>query len=297
MTSDKILANGGILFIAVSWGLNFSMIKWALDDITPLYYLTMRFLLSGILIGLIFLKMFRKVKKDDVLCGALSGILLAGSFTAQTVGLQYTTPGKAGFLANACVVIVPFFMWALHKTRPKVNVLLGAALAFVGLAVMSMTEAFTLEFGDVLQLLCALCFAGQMMIIDRYTERVDPVRMAFFQVMTAGAITLIFALAMEPAVNLSEVNLPVIVAVAYGVIFCTALSFVIQGYAQRIIRPSNVSIILCFEAVFAFIFGLAFGYDHLTVRNVCGSAVVMIGFLISQIDMKNIGSKAVSEEK
>ena len=32
-----VLANAGILFIAVSWGLNFSVIKWALSDITPLY--------------------------------------------------------------------------------------------------------------------------------------------------------------------------------------------------------------------------------------------------------------------
>ena len=48
-----VLANAGILFIAVSWGLNFSVIKWALSDITPLYYLTMRFLLSGILLSLI----------------------------------------------------------------------------------------------------------------------------------------------------------------------------------------------------------------------------------------------------
>ena len=281
-----VLANAGILFIAVSWRLSFSVIKWALSDITPLYYLTMRFLLSGILLAVIFFRLVCKMKKSEVYCGIFSGIFLAASFTAQTVGLQYTTPGKAGFLANACVVIVPFLIWLFYKKRPEKNALVGAFIAFAGLAVMSLTESFTIQLGDFLQLMCALCFAGQMMVIDRYAENVDPVRMSVVQVISAGLITLIFALILEPVPDLSAGSFPVAVAVGYGVIFCTALSFVIQGYAQKVIKPSNVSIILCFEAVFAFVFAIGFGYEQVTFRNVAGSVMVIGGFMISQISLK-----------
>lgn len=276
------LANAGILFIAISWGLNFSVIKWALSDITPMYYLTMRFLLSGILMGLLFMKSFQTIQRTELMCGILSGLLLALSFTAQTVGLQYTTPGIAGFLANACVVIMPFFVWILYKKRPSATAVSGAFLAFFGLAVMSLTQGFSLQLGDLLQLLCALSFAGQTLVIDYYADKVNPIRMAVVQVMTAGLITLAFAVFLEPVPDLAAGKLSVIIGISYGVVFCTALSFVIQVYAQRVAQPSHVSVILCFEAVFAFLFALLFGYESLSCRNVIGSILVLTGFLIAQ---------------
>lgn len=284
MTKRKsiILADAGILFIAISWGLNFSVIKWAISDITPMYYLTMRFLLSGVLMGLLFMKSLKATKKSEWICGILSGSLLALSFTAQTVGLQYTTPGKAGFLANACVVIMPFLVWLLYKRRPSFPMILGTIIAFIGLAVMSLTERFILQLGDLFQLLCALTFAGQTLIIDRYAKRIDPIPMAIIQVMTAGVLTLIIAVLSEPVPDLKAGGLPVLIAVGYGAVFCTAVSFVIQAYAQRVTQPSHVSVILCFEAVFAFLFALLFGYESLSFRNITGSIMVLTGFLISQ---------------
>lgn len=277
-----VLANAGIMFIAVSWGLNFSVIKWALSDITPMYYLTFRFILSGLVLLVIFAKRFKKIEKENLKCGILAGILLSVSFAAQTIGLQYTSPGKAGFLANACVVIMPFLMWIIYKKRPGILTVAGAFIAFLGLAIISLTETFSVQFGDLLQLLCAFSFAGQTMIIDRYADVIDPIKMTVIQMGTAGIITLSVAVATEPFNVLLTGGMPAVIAIGYGVIFCTAVSFIIQGYAQRVTKPSNVAIILCFEAVFAYIFSLLLGYDTLSMRNIVGSMIVMIGFIISQ---------------
>lgn len=287
MTNNKklIFADVGIMFIAISWGLNFSVIKWSLSDITPMYYLSLRFLLSGALIGIIFVKTLKGISKEDIVCGAFSGILLAASFAAQVIGLQYTTPGKAGFLANASVIIIPLLVWIIYKKKPTGSVLVGGGIAFAGLAIISMTEDFTIQFGDALQIICAICFAGQTLVIDRYAERINPIRMAAFQVVVAGLISLAVAMMTESSPDLAQSSMPVIVGVSYGVIFCTALSFVIQGYAQRITPPSHVAIILCFEAVFALVFAISFGYEQLTFRSMVGSSMVLVGFIVSQINI------------
>ncbi len=247
-----------------------------------MYYLGIRFLLSGLFMGLIFIRILRHVTKTDLLCGGLSGVMLALSFAAQTIGLQYTTPGKAGFLANACVIIVPFLVWALYRKRPTMRTMAGAMIAFIGLAVISLTERFTLQFGDFLEIMCAVFFAVQTLIVDRFADRVHPVRMAVLQVLVAGVLCMGVAAVTEAAPAGDMFTTSVLIALAYGVIFCTALSFAIQAWAQRVTQPSHVSLILCFEAVFSFLFALLFGYESLTMRSVTGSLLVIAGFLITE---------------
>lgn len=282
-----ILADSGIMFIALCWGLNFSVITWALSDITPMYYLSIRFVLSGLLLALIFMKSMKHITKAEMICGILSGVMLALSFAAQTIGLQYTTPGKAGFLVNATVVFMPLLVWVIYKKRPDIRVAVGALIAFMGLAVISLTENFTLQLGDILEILCALFFAIQTLIIDRYADRVNPVRMTVFQVLTAGVISIGFAAVTEPFPQADSFSVPVMVALIYAIVFCTALSFVVQGYAQKITPPSHVALILCFEAVFAFLFALIFGYEELTLKSVLGSIIVFAGFLIAQTEKRD----------
>lgn len=158
----------------------------------------------------------------------------------------------------------------------------GAMIAFIGLAVISLTERFTLQFGDFLEIMCAVFFAVQTLIVDRFADRVHPVRMAVLQVLVAGVLCMGVAAVTEAAPAGDMFTTSVLIALAYGVIFCTALSFAIQAWAQRVTQPSHVSLILCFEAVFSFLFALLFGYESLTMRSVTGSLLVIAGFLITE---------------
>lgn len=285
-TKRKILlADLGILSIAMTWGFNFSFIKWAVSYVSPMYYLTFRFLIAGIILTLIFRKSIRNIEKSEVKCGLLAGIFLALSFIAQTVGLQYTSPGKAGFLASSCVIIVPILMAILYRTRMTMSVALGSITCFAGLALLSLTENFTLQWGDFLEILCALFFSVQTIVIYRYAKEVHPIRMTIVQTLVAGILCLVLSIGTEPMPGMEIICMPVIISVGYGVVFCTIVTFIIQGYAQKITPPSHVSILLSFEAVFALMLSVLIGFEEFTTRSLLGCTVLFAGFMITQIKL------------
>ena len=59
----SLIADGALVLVAMSWGLNFVITKNALSDISPYMYLGIRFILSTLLIAIIFHKQIKKSLK------------------------------------------------------------------------------------------------------------------------------------------------------------------------------------------------------------------------------------------
>ena len=69
----------------------------------------------------------------------------------QSIGCQYTTAGKNAFITGAYVVIVPFFMRLLFKTRLSAVNMAAAVLALAGIGIISV--AAVLEISKAVTLL------------------------------------------------------------------------------------------------------------------------------------------------
>lgn len=286
------MAELGLLIVAASWGLNFSIMKMALANITPLFYLGIRFVIASVIMIILFHKKIKIIRMKELKAGLIVGLFLCTSFSLQVIGLQYTTPGKSGFISNASVVIVPFAYWIIIKKSPGMSNILGAIVAFVGLGVLSLTGSFTIEWGDTLMFISALLFAGQIVAVGIFAADVDPYVLATLQIVVTGIGCLIGAFIFEPIPQV-VLSLNVWGAIAYGAVFCTMLAFVLQSKAQKVTTSSHAAIILCFEAVFALIFALVFGLENLTFRGIAGSILVFAGFIICEMDFG--GNKAIDK--
>jgi drug/metabolite transporter (DMT)-like permease len=280
-----LLADAALLVVAAGWGLNFSIMKGALDDITPLYYMGIRFVISAILMWVIFFKKMKAIEKKDWKAGIIVGLFLFASFSTQIIGLQFTTPGKSGFISNASVIIVPFVFWWLYKKSPGLPAIFGSITAMAGLGILSLTTSFTIELGDGLMFLSALLFSGQIIATGLFAKDTDPIVLSTLQITVTGICCMIGAVFTEPVPAL-DFSLNVIGAIAYGAAVCTMLAFALQSAAQRVTPASHAAIILCLESVFALLFSLMLGYEILTTRGIVGSIVVFTGFVISQMEFK-----------
>jgi drug/metabolite transporter (DMT)-like permease len=296
MDKKKLFAEFGLLIVAASWGLNFSIMKLALADITPLFYLGIRFVIAAVFMGVIFNKKIKTIGKKELKAGLIVGIFLCASFSIQVIGLQYTTPGKSGFISNSSVVIVPFIYWFLMKKSPGITNILGAAVAFIGLGVLSLTSSFTIEWGDTLMFVSALLFAGQIVSVGKFASDIDPYVLAMLQIVVTGIGCIICAFIFEPIPKVAF-SLNVWGAIVYGVIFGTMLAFILQSKAQQITTSSRTAIILCFEAVFAIFFALALGLETLSLKGIMGSALVFVGFIICEIDLDKGSKKSLNNNE
>jgi drug/metabolite transporter (DMT)-like permease len=70
-------------------------------------------------------------------------------------------------------------------------------------------------------------------------------------------------------------------AVILTAVFATAIGFLVQTWAQSLIRPTRVAITMTLEPVFAGFFAVVIGGDHLTLRIIIGATCVLIAMIIT----------------
>lgn len=280
-TRASWLADGALFGVALSWGINFVIIKWTLDQMAPFQYLAIRFGLSALVMLLLFARRLRALTGREWRNGLIIGLFLFGAFAFQTTGLRFTTPGKSGFITGLNVVLVPLLQWAVTRRFPGFNALLGAVLATVGLGLLSLTASFHLATGDLLTLICALLFAAHIVAIGRWSQGTDPAALAVIQIGVAALGNIGLALWLEP---FRPVVTPFSAgSILYGAIIGTVLAFTVQTASQRLTPPSHTAVILSAEALFAGVFSVWLWGEALTARSVLGAFLILVGILAAEL--------------
>ncbi len=295
MKSQKLKGNLMMLLTALIWGTAFVAQSSAMDNISPFSFMAARYLLgSAVLLPVIYL-FSKKGKNEDPktlwLGGAACGVALFIASALQQYGIIYTTTAKAGFITTLYVIFVPLASLFWGK-RPNWQVWVGVALSTVGFYLLCMTESFTLEAGDLLVLLCAIAFTGHIMIIDRFSPKVDGIKMSCIQFLVCGILSLLAAFIVGPAEN--ENLLSAWLPIAYTGILSSGVAYTLQILAQKFTDAVMVSLIGSLEAVFATLSGYVFwklgyiGNGQVSLRQLGGCALVLCAVILVQIPLKPI---------
>ncbi|HBR01382.1 MAG TPA: EamA/RhaT family transporter, partial [Ruminiclostridium sp.] len=164
--TKQLKADLSLLSITVVWGSSFIIMKNISEDLPAYVYLTLRFSVAGILMLLLFHKRLKTLKLKTLLSGCVIGFLIYGGMMLQVMGLQTTSASNSGFITGLNVVMVPILSATLLKKKPPVSAVIGVIMAAVGLFIM---KGFTGSWviGDTYTLLCAVCFALQIIFIDK----------------------------------------------------------------------------------------------------------------------------------
>ena len=133
-----LLGDLGLLITAFVWGSGFVAVKNALDALSPMYIMTLRFGIAALLTGILFYRKVITIDKEDLKAGLIIGLFLFSAFTTQTIGLQYTLAGKQAFLTGTNVVMVPFLFWLTSKERPDKFSVFAAILMIVGIGLLTL---------------------------------------------------------------------------------------------------------------------------------------------------------------
>jgi drug/metabolite transporter (DMT)-like permease len=292
-----LLAEIALLFTTLIWGGGFVAVKDALNSITPLYMMAVRFLCASILMGLIFFKTIKKITKKDILYGSIVGVFLFTGFATQTIGLQYTTVGKQAFLTALYVVIIPFLVWAVEKKRPDIYSIFSTILALSGIGFLNITDGFKLNmnFGDWLTLICAVFFAAHIVAISHFAKKSNPIILSVTQMLFTGILSLISALIFEPKFNGISKN--GFISIFYLVVFSTMIAFLIQNVAQKYAHPNHVGVILCLESVFGAILSVIILHEVFTSHMILGCMTIFIAIVISETKLNFIKPLFKSKEK
>lgn len=224
--------------------------------------------------------------------GILCGVALAIASNLQQLGITLgSSVGKAGFLTACYILIVPILGLFLHK-KCGWNVALGVLLAMIGLYYLCMKSGgFSLEKSDVLLLLCAFAFAVQILAIDYFAPKVNPVSLSCVEFLVCGVLSAIPMFAVDMghsregivlwAQNLTtwDAWIPILYA---GVCSC-GIGYTCQIVGQRNFNPTVASLIMSLESAFSVLFGWLLLQESLSRRELMGVLLVFAAIIVAQI--------------
>ena len=268
-----------LIAVTAIWGITFVQIKDALA-LYPLFaFLAVRFAIAVVVLAPFVIGRVRTLGRRGVATGLALGSLLAAGYGLQTAGLDRTTVSAAGFVTGMYVVLTPVFALVLFRVRAGARVWTGVALAVAGLTMLSGVGAGS-PAGDLLVLAAAALYAIQIVLMERYAPRYDP--LAFTACEMAAAFVGFAAL----TVGAGELEVPrgwtVWGALLVTGVFASALAYLVQAWAQRRTSATRTALVFALEPVFAGIFGYALAGDRLGAIGWGGCAVIMGGIAVAE---------------
>jgi len=280
-------ADLALVIVALLWGTTFVIVKRALNDISTLHFLAIRFAVASVCMLAMFARTFQSAGAGPVLAGmrggAIAGIFLWLGYVLQTLGLKYTTAGKSGFLTGLYIVLVPVIGTVVYRRKPQKRELIGVCIATAGMAVLtlpSFDRQLRMNRGDALTLGCAVAFAFQILLLGYYSQRERYEAVALGQIAATALLSTVF-LGFESSAIVWTREL--IFAIALTGVFATAVAFALQTWAQQYTTANRTALIFALEPVFAFATAVAVGGEPVTVWAVCGGALILGGILAVEL--------------
>ena len=289
---DKSLKSDLLLvLIAAIWGGGFVAQRQGLEFVGPFTFNGVRFALGSLsLVPLVLIGQRRRNRLPGVLAkagtrpllwgGSLAGAALFLGASLQQVGMVYTTAGNAGFITGLYVVIVPL-LGLFWGQRPTLGTWLGAILAAFGLFLLSVTDQFSIGYGDLLELVGAFFWAGHVLLIGWLSPRLDALKLSAVQFAVCSLLSLATACCLETIsmAGILHAALPIL----YGGLISVGVAYTLQVVAQRDAHPAHTAVILSAEGVFAAFGGWWLLGEVLGARALLGCSLMLAGMLFSEL--------------
>jgi len=268
-----IIALFGVTF---AWGASFVLMKDAINEQPVFDFLATRFTLATLVMIAIRPQVLKAIDKKLLFRGTILGVMLGLAYITQTIGLDLTTAAITGFLTGLYVIFTPILFWIIYRKKVQSKVLVGSITAFIALLFISF-NGFSLDAAQVWLIACAVLFAGHIVGLSVWSTAKDIYPLTVIQLGAGSVVCWMGALADGYQ---APPNASVWAVIVFTAVFATAAAFLIQTWAQSIMDPSRVAIILTTEVIFAAVIAVAVGQEVLALRVVIGGALMVLAMLI-----------------
>ncbi|KAA1261564.1 putative DMT superfamily transporter inner membrane protein [Rubripirellula obstinata] len=288
-------ANLLLVLAGAIWGFGFLAQKNAMDDIGPMLFVGLRFLLAAVAVLPLCLRELKTAPDGNPVTGAWLGrfaglgcIFFAGMALQQT-GLQTTSVTNTGFLTTLYVVLVPFLSWMMLKEPPPKLIWPLACLSVAGVYLLSSGDFSALNSGDFFVLIGALAWALHVIFVGRLSAHSNlPYTMATVQFFTCGVlgcVAQVFWSSLLPdqtwPTRIDIWNaMPEIV---YAGLISGAIAFTLQAVAQRFTSASIAAILMSSESLFAAVLGAIYLNERLSISGYTGCGLIFASIVTTEI--------------
>ena len=273
------------LVLCCIWGSTWLFIKLGLEDLPPLSFAGIRFLIASTILFLLVriraLSM-RRSQRDWFLL-ALTGVM-AFSFNYGLLfwGEQYISSGLAALLQATTpafgLVIAHYYLPGERMTPVKIaGVLMGIAGVGVIFSNQLSVAGPSALAGSVALVFSAVCVAYSNVLIKAYCKHIDPAILAAGQMMCGLVPLLLIGIPLEGNPFRFHWTPIAFVALFYLAIVGSVIAFILYYWLMRNMDVTKTMLIALVTPVVAVTLGMLVLREQMNWRTLAGGALIISG--------------------
>ena len=283
--------DGMLLMMAVIWGANFTVVKYATQSLAPLAFNGVRVLLAAVALVVLAVAGGRaRPSRRDVLMLLGLGVLGNGLYQLFFVeGVARTRPGDASLVIAAAPAFIALLgrITGVERISRRGAVGVGLSIAGVALVVFGAPQAAagamqSTLLGNALVLGGALCWAVYTILLKPYTHRVDGIQLSAITMLGGAVLLGGFALPDVLRTDWSAVTPLTWGAIAYSGLAALVVAYLFWYRGVRTLGPTRTAMYANLQPVIALLVAwMAFG-DRPGLVQVAGVAIISTGLLLTR---------------
>jgi drug/metabolite transporter (DMT)-like permease len=288
----RVTATDGLLLLmALIWGVNFAVVKFATGAFAPLAFNMLRIGLAVVvLLGMAIVGGHAIPRGRDRL--ALLGLGVLGNGLYQVLfieGIARTRAGDAALLIAAAPAVMAILGWVRGSEHTRTRGVAGIALSLAGIALVVFGDADASDggasrfAGDALILGGCVCWSLYTVLLKPYTERIDGIPLSAVT-MAGGALPLLLvSLPSLARTDWQAVTAGAWAAVAYSGLFALALAYLFWYRGVKTLGPTRTGMYSNLQPVIALAVAWATLGETPQPAQLAGAACILSGLVLTRL--------------
>lgn len=275
-----------MLLAVFFWAMNFSFIKIALRELTPLSFNGIRLFFASLILVLILLlsREGLSLKQSDFWKLFLLGIIGNTVFQMFFIhGLNWTTASNTSIVMAMTPVFVALLSSILKQERIHWVAWMGIVISFAGFYLVITREPGSFVFswqairGDLMIFLGNICWALYTVFSKPLLERMSPLKLTALTMALGAIFYLPFCVPDILSLRYSSISLKAWSSLFYSCLFALVVSYVIWYASVKRVGNTKTAIYSNLTPVFTVIFAYLFISEHITLFQGLGALIIFLG--------------------
>ncbi|MFL5558759.1 MAG: DMT family transporter [Gemmatimonadaceae bacterium] len=278
-----------LFMMAVIWGINFVVVKYATHIFNPVAFTGLR--VGTVAVFLLLVISARggiTIPRRDIVRLLFLGVLGNGLYQLFFVhGVARTRAGNAALIVGAAPAFIALVARLRGLERVKRMTLVGIGLSVVGVALVIVGSAGssngqTTLLGSVLVFFGVLSWTLYTILLQPYTKLIDVIQLSAVT-MVGGAIPLLIAsMPALIATDWSRVGVGGWLALLYSSVISMGVAYMFWYRGLRVLGPTRTAVYSNLQPIIALLVAWAFLGENPTIFQGVGAATIIAGVFLTR---------------
>jgi drug/metabolite transporter (DMT)-like permease len=279
-----------LMVMSLVWGVNFTVVKIALTEFSPLSFNSVRFGLASLFL-LVFLWVLKRdlsFRREDI--GRLVLLGLIGHTIYQLCfihGIARTTASNSSLILATVPIFVALLSSVLGVERVERRVWQSVILSFVGILLITQGAGRALTMtdqsliGDLLILTGTICWSAYTVLSKPLLRRYTPLKLTTLAMLIGTPPLILTSIPSLKGQNWGSVSLQGWLSLTYSFFFPVAIGYVIWYTGVSRIGGARTALYENLITVVAIAVAWIFLSERMTPLQVLGAAMVLFSLYLA----------------